>query len=81
MEDVKKYQKSAENVNMTADRNIMFFRGFLFYYDGDMNKAINAFKSSYEEMSQNNRASDEQKLPTISLLTLAQINFAQKNYA
>ena len=40
---------------MTADRNIMFFRGFLFYYDGDMNKAINAFKSSYQEMSQNNR--------------------------
>ena len=81
MDDVRKFQKSAENVNMTADQNIMFFRGFIFYYNGEFVRALNVFKNSYGEISQSNRNNDEQKLPIISLLTLAQINFVQRNYA
>ena len=65
---------------MTADKNIMFLRGFLFYYNGDMSKAANVFKNFYGEISQTSRNNEEQKLPVISLITLAQINFVQKNY-
>jgi tetratricopeptide (TPR) repeat protein len=67
---------------MTADINIIFLRGFLFYYTGELSKAMNVFKKSFEEL--NHQASKENlqhKLSTVSLLTIAQINFVQKNYS
>ena len=55
MEEVRRFQSSSEKVSMTADKNIMFLRGFLFYYNGDMNKAANIFKNFYGEISQSSR--------------------------
>lgn len=45
-----------------------------------MGKAINVFKNSYEEISHNARTIEDQRLPLLSILMLAQINFVQKNY-
>ena len=55
MEEVRRFQSSSEKVSMTTDKNIMFLRGFLFYYNGDMAKAANIFKNFYGEISQSSR--------------------------
>lgn len=80
LDEMRRFQSASEKVNMSVDKNIMFIRGFLFYYNGEMGKAINVFKNSYEEISHNARTMEDQRLPLLSILMLAQINFIQKNY-